>query len=254
MSTKALIVDDELSVCELIQAVLVSAGMTADSMTESSRVMARLNQEKFDAIFLDVRMPVPDGIELAQKIRASGLNKQTPIVMITGDSDPAVLSRGFEAGANFFLFKPIDHRRLLRLMRASQVSFSREKRRFQRVAVHAKVSIEWEHEKLEGTTVDLSLNGALVKVAKALSPGSRVSVRLHLPPGPVQAKGRVARVIDNDCVGIQLEALSPADSQRLQEFLLPLILGKMEPETVPIRRGEFGGFQRDTPGGGFARR
>ena len=62
---RVLVVDDDALTCELIGEILCSAGMEAASLTDSTEAAARLRTDKFDAIFLDVRMPPPDGIELA---------------------------------------------------------------------------------------------------------------------------------------------------------------------------------------------
>ena len=112
--TRILVVDDEPALCELVEAVLQGAGMEAHSVSSSEQAIERLLKQKYDAVFLDVWMPAPDGFEVAQRMRASGFNQKTPLVMITGDADPGVLKRGFESGANYFLFKPIDRRGLLR--------------------------------------------------------------------------------------------------------------------------------------------
>src|SRR5271155_5662326 len=106
--------------CELIQGMLRSAEIDSFSLTDSREAARLLGKEKFDAIFLDVRMPAPDGIELTKLIRASGINQSTPIVIITGEGENAVLARAFQAGATFFLFKPIDRHRMLRLLRVTE--------------------------------------------------------------------------------------------------------------------------------------
>ncbi len=62
MSAKVLVVDDDALNCELIRAILCSVGMDADSVTNSAEAAARLGREKFHAVFLDMRMPPPDGI------------------------------------------------------------------------------------------------------------------------------------------------------------------------------------------------
>ena len=85
MTTKVLVVDDDPLTCELIHEVLSSAEIEACGVTDSRKAAALLQQEKFDAAFLDARMPAPDGIELTRQIRASALNKKTLVVMITGD-------------------------------------------------------------------------------------------------------------------------------------------------------------------------
>ena len=243
METKALIVDDDPGMCELIQAILGSVDIAADILTDSAKAAAHLQQKKFDAIFLDVNMPPPDGIELARQIRATGFNQKTLIIMITGDEDRGLLARGFAAGANFFLFKPVDRQRVLRVVRASRCQIQDERRRFHRVSVSCKVLVESGGQKVEGSTVDVSINGLLVRSASVFAEGSPVDISLQLTTGkpPVRAKGRVVRVIGEDRMGIQLENLGTKESTQMQEFLLPLILKESEPELG----GSFGRASRE---------
>lgn len=234
MKHRVLVVDDAPEVCELVEAVLTSAGMEVLVTTDSQQAAGHLAREKFDAVFLDVRMPEPDGIELARRARASGFNQKTPIVMITGDVDPKMQGRAFQAGANFFLYKPLDHRRLLRILRVTQGSIQQERRRFQRVSVRVKATVECGSVRLDCTTLDMSLNGVLLQSTSAFPQESKVTVTIQLKPGlpAVLAVGRVARVIGADCMGIELRQVSQADSERLQEFLLPLILAVTDEEAA----------------------
>ena len=57
MRSRVLVVDDNPVICELIQEVLNSAEMEAFTLTDSSQAALLLAREKFDAVFLDVRMP-----------------------------------------------------------------------------------------------------------------------------------------------------------------------------------------------------
>jgi hypothetical protein len=74
-------------------------------------------------------------------------------------------------------------------------------------------------------TIDVRLCGILVKASRTLVRGTPVRVRLELAPRmkPVVAAGAVVRVLDGNQMGIQPEQLSVAESERLQEFLLPLL-------------------------------
>ena len=99
---RALIVDDEAETCQIIRSVLHSHGMEALILTRSASAAAHLWAEKFSIVLLDLRMAHPDGIELTRRIRVSGINQKTPIVILSDDEDPAALSEGFEAGANDF--------------------------------------------------------------------------------------------------------------------------------------------------------
>lgn len=235
IKAKILVVDDEPSLCELIEAVLVSAGMEVCAVNNSVEAPAWLAKEKFDAVFLDVHMPSPNGIELAQTMRSGGFNLRTPIVMITGDADPTVLKKGFESGANFFLFKPVDRRGILRLVRATQGSILNEKRRFQRIGIVCPVTIEHGGQRMQARTVDLSLNGALAEAETAFTVNTRVDLQLNLGSGaPLRIRGNVVRSSGNR-MGILFEGMGQSESSKLQEFLLPHILASMEREAAEMQ-------------------
>ncbi len=226
MPARILVVDDDPLTGELICEILCSAGMDASFLTSSAEAAEHLKREKYHAVFLDMRMPAPDGAELARQIRASRVNTSTVIVMITGEEDRTVMRRAFEAGVEFFLFKPVERNKLLRLIRATEGPIERERRRFTRVRLRCGVSMEAGNDRLEGTTLDLSLSGALVQSRRAFTSGTLVTVSLDLEAGTSLTRlgARVVRTIGTDCMGIQFENLGPKESVRLQEFLLPLIL------------------------------
>jgi CheY-like chemotaxis protein len=228
VQSKVLIVDDDPTVCEMIQDVLNSADIETLTDTSSKHAVTRLELEKFQAVFLDMNMPSPDGLELTRWIRASGLNRTTPIVMITGEDDRTILARAFEAGASFFLFKPIDRHRMLRLIRVAEGPMQREARRYQRVKVSCKVSIELNQEQVSGIALDLSLGGMFVQASRTLPAGSIVLVRLELGPGapPLNLVARVVRSSANNSMGLQLENNGPEQNKKLQEYLLPLVLAR----------------------------
>ncbi len=230
MPSKILIVDDDPALCEFIQEVLVSEQMQAHVVMDSMQAAARLREERFDAVFLDMRMPLLDGIELAKRIRSPGLNQSTPLVMITGDQDHKVMQRAFQAGVNLFLFKPVDRSRLMRLMNAADNFIQSQRRRFTRIKACKGVSIELGERRISGTSLDLSVGGMFVRSSCTLPVGSNVRVGLELHPGKplVQLAARVVRVCGNDCMGLQIEKAVQEGDKRLENFLLPLILEKSQ--------------------------
>jgi CheY-like chemotaxis protein len=229
MPSRVLIVDDDVTICELIQEVLHTVDIESLSSTHSGQAVTLLAREKFDAVFLDVHMPTPDGIELTRKIRSGGLNVSTPVFVITGEDDRALLGRAFEAGANFFLYKPIDRHDILRLVRATKDSIEHERRRFRRIKVSCKVAVESGSTTLKGTTLDMSIGGMFVQLPALLPVGSLVQTTVHVQSGPpLSLAARVLRVSGEDCVGMQFESLTPKQSKGLQEFLLPIILAKSD--------------------------
>ena len=219
----ALLVDSVPPICEILQEVLKSEGMQAVTLASGSEAADYVHAQKFDVVFVDSSSPVSDGIELTRKIRSSGYNSRTPIVMITTPKYKGYLTEGFQAGASFLVYKPIDRAHLLRLVRVTQGAIENEIRRFRRVMVKVKALIKTANDEVEAATIDLSLNGALVRAQRVFPQGSSVKINLFLAPmQPVVGHGLVTRV-NNDQMGIRFDGLSLSDSARLQDFLLPLI-------------------------------
>jgi CheY-like chemotaxis protein len=219
-------VDDDPVVCKLIEVVLSATGMEFLSLTHSAEAGQHLRDEKFAVVLFDFHMPSPDGLELSRQVRGAGLNQMTPIILLSDDQSTGAVSQGFAAGASAFLYKPLDKARLLKLFRVTQGAIEHENRRFRRVALCSKVRLSLEQGEVEGETIDVSLNGLLVKVQSNAPVGSPVKVRLYLAPDmePIVGSGLVVRIVDANRMGIQLNSLPVAESRRLQDFLLPLIL------------------------------
>ena len=226
MEKRAIIVDDEPATCELIEKVLTSAGIESLTVTKSEEAPAILRHGRFAVAFLDYHMDFPDGLELARQMRTSGSNRRTPIIMISDDQRPAAVSAGFDAGASFFLYKPVDKERLQRLVRATQAFIEIGLRRTRRVPLKSKVSIKFRGQEIEGETINLSLEGMLIRTPRMLPIGSSVDVSLRLSHAtePVVAAGSVVRLHGLEQMGIHLGRLTLEESQRLQEHLLPLIV------------------------------
>ena len=167
-------------------------------------------------------MPPPDGVELARNVRATRMNASTVIIMITGEQDRTLMKRAFEAGV-FFLFKPVERNKLLKLTRVAENSIEQERRRFTRVPLRRAVSIESNGKQLEGTTVGLSFDGMLVQSHLVFPIGTLVNLKLELQVGstPVVLEIRVVRTVGTDHMGLQFKELRAKESGPLQELLLP---------------------------------
>ena len=95
---KALVIDDHLPTSEFIGEVLRACEIETYNTSDSKLAEGRLRREKFDVVFVDAKMPPPDGLELARRIRAAGPNKRATIVMITGEQGSHFMQHVFEAG------------------------------------------------------------------------------------------------------------------------------------------------------------
>ena len=214
MPNKVLIVEDDPSLCEFIREVFSSANLDTHAMTDSTQAAARLKTEKFNAVFLDIRMPPPDDIELTQQMRAPRINLTTPIIVITGEQERGLTARAFEAGASFLLFKPVDRAKLLRLVKIAQPSIDHERRQHQRFKVTCKVSATSGSDRLTGRTLDISVKGMLVQLSAPLPIGSSVSLTVELKPAtpPIGATARVVHSAGKDRVGLEIDNMSATAS------------------------------------------
>ena len=220
----ALLVDSDQPICGILQEILKSEGMGPITLASGSQAADYARAQKFDVVFVDSSSPVSDGIELTRKIRGSGFNRKTPIVMITTPKYTGFLTEGFEAGASFLVYKPIDRTRLLRLVRVTQGAIENEIRRFRRVAVELKARVKGGSEEIEAATIDVSLDGALVRAERVFPQGMPVRISLFLgETEPLVGQGSVKRTVNNNRMGIQFDGLSHNESNRLQDFLLPLV-------------------------------
>jgi len=226
MKLRVLIVDADKASCEVIHTAMIASNVEGIMETSSSRAAEFLRTEKYDALFFELQLPAPDGLQLAKMARTSGVNRRTPIIMVTGETRPDAMSRAFEAGANFFLFKPFDRGRLMRVLRAAHAPIEQERRKFQRVEVALRVILVDGSEKIEGNTVDLSLKGMLVEARRTFPVGTQFKFKLDLAAGQkgVCGSGKVVRLAGPLRMGIEFDSVTGEDADRLQNFLLPLIL------------------------------
>ena len=234
MGKRALVVDDEVAACSLIRDGLSSSGIDAVVVTKSCEAADYLRKEKFLVVLLDFRMPTPDGSEIAREMRRGGFNQMTPIIMLSEDQELKAVSQGFQAGANFFVYKPIDKGRLMMVIRAAQGAIEHETRRFRRVPFRSRVDVRSGEIEMSGETINVSMDGMLLRASRVIPRGAAVHVSLHLAAGmkPVVGMGSVMRTAGENEMAIRLNRMSIAENCRLQEFLLPMIL-QDRPEASP---------------------
>src|SRR5438132_4080305 len=84
---KVLIVDDDPASLELLSEYLVSRDIDSTAMVDSGLAIAAVHIEKFDGIILDLLMPGIDGFELISQVRKSFLNRNSPIIVVSGIED-----------------------------------------------------------------------------------------------------------------------------------------------------------------------
>ncbi len=103
-----LVVDDKPANLIAVEAALAPLRRRIVSASSGSEALARLLDEDFALILLDVQMPGMDGFETAALIRGRERTKHVPIIFVTAhEHDEAAILRAYQLGAVDFLYKPV---------------------------------------------------------------------------------------------------------------------------------------------------
>lgn len=101
---RILVVDDEESVNLLLCDALALAGHTTVSARHGLEALRIAREQEIDLLLLDVNMPMADGYEVLERLRAAGTT--TPVIVLTARQDSEDTKRGFTLGADDFVRKP----------------------------------------------------------------------------------------------------------------------------------------------------
>lgn len=102
---KILIVDDEESICEILQYNLHSHGYDADTANSAEQAL-QMNLSSYDLILLDVMMETMSGFEFAKIIKETPKTADIPIVFCTAKDGEKDTLEGFDLGADDYISKP----------------------------------------------------------------------------------------------------------------------------------------------------
>lgn len=106
MPLKVLVVDDEQDIVEVIQDRLEAYGFTVITAGTGLEALKKLSMERFDGVFLDVKMPEMGGMEALEEIRKR--DREIPIIIITSSSTREAAIEAIAKGANEYVLKPFE--------------------------------------------------------------------------------------------------------------------------------------------------
>jgi two-component system OmpR family response regulator len=112
---RILIVEDEPDLLSGLAKALREEGYAVDVAEDGSDGLFKAESAAYDAIVLDVMLPVMDGFELLRRLRET---RKTPVLMLTARGESASRVRGLDSGADDYLPKPFDLDELLARLRA----------------------------------------------------------------------------------------------------------------------------------------
>ena len=111
MKIRVLLVDDEKEFADALAERLRGRGLHAGTANSGDEAVARLKEESFDVIILDMVMPGKDGIETLNEIKQ--VRPLVEVVLLTGFGTLDTAVSSIERGAFYYLKKPVEMRELL---------------------------------------------------------------------------------------------------------------------------------------------
>jgi signal transduction histidine kinase/HPt (histidine-containing phosphotransfer) domain-containing protein/ActR/RegA family two-component response regulator len=112
LGAEILVVDDSQINLQIASELLQQAGFKVDSAHDGQQAVAMVGQKPYDCVLMDLQMPVMDGIQATETIRADSRFKNLPVLAMTANSSDADRARASQAGMNALIPKPIDQRLL----------------------------------------------------------------------------------------------------------------------------------------------
>jgi excisionase family DNA binding protein len=105
-----MIVDDEIDILEMLEALMKSddEGMHVIKAQSGVEALLMIGESKPDLLILDIKLPGMNGYDVCQRLKASPNTQNIQIVAISGDHNPEVRDRILHAGADLFFTKPLE--------------------------------------------------------------------------------------------------------------------------------------------------
>ena len=235
MTLLALLISTDDSAAEILGRVLPASGIAVERFSDLASAMARLQQQRFDALVLDYEN-APAAAEIFEEGRR--LNSGSAPVTVALVAERAKARDILSGGAHFVLYKPLSEESARAGLRAVSALLNRERRRAYRVPVQAPVELSLpDTRKAEGILLDLSETGMDVLTAEPQVPGALINFRFELPDGALEinAHGQVAWAKPNGQTGVHFLDLDESIKTQMRAWLQAAAAahGAGPEETVP---------------------
>ncbi|MDR0434161.1 MAG: response regulator [Gracilibacteraceae bacterium] len=112
-----LVIEDDWNSRLLMVDFLSARGWRVSSAEDGLTAIDLVEKEKYDIIILDLRLPGQNGLVVARQLRSRAETANTPIIVTSAFVDQANKMKAYQAGANYFLSKPVDLTELLFIVR-----------------------------------------------------------------------------------------------------------------------------------------
>ncbi len=113
-----LIVDDNLSLCKTMSFVLERKGYGVTTARDGPSAIEKIQESAFDIIFMDIKMPVMDGVETYKKIK--NIRPEAVVIMMTAYAVEDLVQEALQEGAFGVIYKPLDIEKVVTLIESAR--------------------------------------------------------------------------------------------------------------------------------------
>ena len=168
MSRRALVVEDDPDIVELLVHYLSADGWAVDALADGRRALDRARSGGYQLVILDLQLPGIDGLTLCAELRREAATRDLPVVMLTARGDEADRIVGLEMGADDYVVKPFSPKELVARVRALFRRLDRkpsdEPLTFGALRVdHARHTVRWADRAVRLTAKEFALLEALIE-------------------------------------------------------------------------------------------
>ncbi len=149
---RILLVDDQPDNLEMLQRILRQ--YETHTARNGRAALAKLEQERFDLVMLDIMMPEMGGIETLQRIRQHYSDIELPVMFVSALSERHSVANGRQMGANDYIVKPFDVADVLARVN-TQLRLKRFADERQQMVVGFQQMVEWQERLMQVASHDL---------------------------------------------------------------------------------------------------
>jgi len=113
-----LIVDDNISLAKTMSLILERKGYEATTAPDGPSAIKRVEERPFDLIFMDIKMPLMDGVQIYRKIKK--IRPETIVIMMTAYAVENLVAKALKEGAYGIIYKPLDIEKMISLIEKSR--------------------------------------------------------------------------------------------------------------------------------------
>ncbi len=118
MSTSVLVIEDDVSIQEVLRYSLVQAGFHVQIAGSAEEAQSFISRVLPDVVLVDLMLPGISGSAFARQLRQNARTRELPLIMVTARADESDRIAGLELGADDYLPKPFSPRELVARIRA----------------------------------------------------------------------------------------------------------------------------------------